>query len=371
MKSLANSLEDRKNMVAETITNRTIGRSRSINQALVAVAMVLFAVVLLCFAGFAYNTIANARLARAHPVPGTFYTVDGRRMHIDCTGEGSPTIILESGIGDDWLIWQAVQPELSTVSRVCSYDRLGLGWSEPTIAPRDATAIAAQLHALLSAAHISGPLLLVGHSGGGLYVRAFAAIYPENVIGLICIDATSTKVFQTIPGAAETDSQRRLRHYEAHWRAFKELIGWTRLTDGCGPDVPPPLQHFADLDAAEECRPTYETSSLGERDQMQRSAEEVADLPCCGRLPTLIISQDPDRNQPGWGPQNMAERHIWGGLQEQMKSLSSCSRRIIARSSGHHVMIDRPDVIVRNVKAFLHQQKVNPECPFDGGTEVD
>ena len=358
-------------MVAKNITNRTIGSSRPMRRALVGIAMILFAVALLCFAGFIYNAITCTRLARAHPVPGTFYIVNGRRMHIDCTGEGTPTIILESGVGDDWLIWQAVQPELSTVSRVCSYDRLGLGWSEPSTAPRDAIAIASQLHALLSIAHISGPLLLVGHSGGGLYIRAFAAIYPENVLGLIFVDPTSTKVFQTIPGAVETDSQRRHRHYEARWRAFEELIGWARLTGGCLADVPPPLQGWADFDAAEECRPTYEVSSLGERDQMQRSAEEVATLACCGRLPTLIISQDPDRDQPGWGPQNMAERRIWGDLQEQMKNLSSCSRRVVARSSGHHVMIDRPEVIVRAIKAFLDQQKVNPECSFNGETEIE
>jgi hypothetical protein len=102
----------------------------------------------------------------------------------------------------------------------------------------------------------------------------------------------------------------------------------------------------------------------------QRSAEEVAKLPCCDRLPILIISQDPDRTQPGWGPQNMAERRIWGGLQEQMKSLSFCSRRIIARSSGHHVMIDRPEVIVRNVTFFLQHQAGTPKCPYNGGTEV-
>lgn len=263
-----------------------------------------------------------------------------------------------------------MQPELSEVSRVCSYDRFGLGWSEPSSGPRDAISIAAQLHTLLKLAHIGGGLLLVGHSGGGLYSRAFAAIYPENVVGLVFVDATSTKLFQAIPSAVETVSQRRTRHREARWRAFKQTIGWTRLTGGCDADVPPPLKRFTGFDAAEECRPTYETSSLGERDEMQRSAEEVANQSCCGRLPILIISQDPDRNQPGWGPQDMADKHVWGDLQEQMKGLSTCSRRIIARSSGHHVMIDRPEVLVRNVEALLQHQKVNGECPYYGETEI-
>ena len=103
---------------------------------------------------------------------------------------------------------------------------------------------------------------------------------------------------------------------------------------------------------------------------MQRSAEEVARLACCGRLPSLIISQDPDRNEPGWGPQNMSEKRIWGDLQEQMKSLSPCSRRIIALSSGHHVMIDRPEVIVGNVRDFVQHQKTDPGCPYSGETEI-
>jgi len=337
---------------------------------LASIAIALLSIALLCIAGFFYNTVAEKRLARAHSVPGTFSTVDGRRMHIDCVGKGTPTVILESGIGDDWLIWQAVQPALSEAARVCSYDRFGLGWSQSSSGPRDAVSIAEQLHTLLNVAHISGPLLLVGHSGGGLYVRAFTAIYPENVVGLVLVDATSSKLFEAIPLAVETDSQRRTRHREAWWRALQEAIGWTRLTGECGPDVPPQLKSFADLDAAEECRPSYEISSLRERDEMQRSAKEVTNLTCCGSLPVLIISQDPDRSQPGWGPQNMAERRIWGDLQEQMKGLSPCSRRIIARSSGHHVMIDRPDVIVRNVNAFLQQQKGNQGCPLDGETEL-
>jgi pimeloyl-ACP methyl ester carboxylesterase len=100
-------------------------------------------------------------------------------------------------------------------SGVRSYDRFGLGWSEPSSGARDAVSIAAQLHTLLNVAKISGPLLLVGHSRGGLYIRAFRVIHPENVVGMVFVDATSTKLYQAIPEAAETPSQRRDRHLEA------------------------------------------------------------------------------------------------------------------------------------------------------------
>ena len=91
------------------------------HRVLIIIAIVILAVALLCFTGFVYNTVASTRLARAHPVPGTFYTVDGRLMHIDCTGEGTPTVILESGIGDDWLIPAVRGSACSTpVSRSCA-----------------------------------------------------------------------------------------------------------------------------------------------------------------------------------------------------------------------------------------------------------
>src|ERR1035438_9828470 len=101
----------------------------------------------------AYNAIAVHGFWATNQPPGAFYSVNGHRMHIICTGSGSPTIVLEAGLGNDSMTWGGVQPVLSSTTRACSYDRAGFGWSDPLPAPRDADHIAAELHELRSEEH--------------------------------------------------------------------------------------------------------------------------------------------------------------------------------------------------------------------------
>lgn len=321
--------------------------------------------------GYSYNALMLRHLRLLHPVPGRFYIVNGFAMHLYCTGSGSPSVILESGLGDDWLAWQKVQPALSKSARVCSYDRAGLGWSEPQAADaRDAVNVARQLHALLNEAHITGPLVLVGHSAGGLYVRAFTAMYPVDVVGLVLVDATAPEAFKEIPGTTETVAQKNARHREAQWQWFKEVSGWERLTGGCEANAPTGLQSYTAFYSAEACRPTFALSWLGEWDEFARSADETAKLPCCQNIPILIISQDPDRPKPGWDARSIAANPIWASLQERLKTLSPQSRRIVARSSGHHVMIDRPDVVISGIQTFLAEYRGYVRRPIYGTTTV-
>ncbi len=126
-----------------------------------------------------------------HPPPGETYLVDGHQMRIDCTGSGSPTIVLDAGLGNDGLIWGGVQPVLAKTTRVCSYDRAGFGWSDALPPPRDADHIAAELHELLAAAKINGPIVLMGHSIAGIYIRDYATRYPADVSGLIFVDGST------------------------------------------------------------------------------------------------------------------------------------------------------------------------------------
>jgi hypothetical protein len=109
----------------------------------------------------AFNAAALRYYRSVYRAPGTIYEVDGYKMHLYCAGEGSPTIVLESGLGDDSLVWDKVQPDLSKTTRVCSYDRAGMGWSAPRPGPRDADQIADQLHALLQQAGVTGPVVVL------------------------------------------------------------------------------------------------------------------------------------------------------------------------------------------------------------------
>ena len=140
--------------------------------------MFLFGIVL-ALVGMIYENISEARDRRFNPEDGRRYDVGGFKMHIDCTGEGSPTVILESGLGDTYVSWRKVQPQIAKFTRVCSYDRAGLGYSDSSSQPRTSKVIAGELHALLKAAGIAPPYVLVGHSMGGYDVRLYASLYPQ------------------------------------------------------------------------------------------------------------------------------------------------------------------------------------------------
>jgi pimeloyl-ACP methyl ester carboxylesterase len=130
---------------------------------------------------------AQADLA-SHPPPGRLVDAGGHRLHIHCTGEGSPVVVLDAGLGDSVAVWATIQEKLATTTRVCSYDRAGLGWSDPGPQPRTYQRAAEELHALLEKAGEKGPFVLVGHSAGVNTVRLFAAAYPEQVAGLALIE---------------------------------------------------------------------------------------------------------------------------------------------------------------------------------------
>ena len=139
--------------------------------------------------GLVYQLIGTWRDARTYPAPGKLIQVAGSRLHIRTTGQGSPTVVLESGIAASSVSWTAVQAALSSYTTVCSYDRAGFGWSEPNSRPRIPAQLADELHELLTRAGLEPPFVLVGHSFGGLVVRAFAARYPGETAGLVLVDA--------------------------------------------------------------------------------------------------------------------------------------------------------------------------------------
>jgi len=144
--------------------------------------------------GAAYQGLATAGDMRSFPRPGELVDIgtDGRslQLHLNCAGTGSPTVILEGGQGAIASDWAWIQPAVAETTRVCAYDRAGMGWSDPGSSVRDARQIAEELHMLLGKAGVPGPHVLVGHSYGGLYVRAFAGTYPADVAGVVFIDAS-------------------------------------------------------------------------------------------------------------------------------------------------------------------------------------
>jgi pimeloyl-ACP methyl ester carboxylesterase len=156
----------------------------------------------LAIAGAIYQTVATEIDQRKlGPAPGEMVSVGNHKLHINCIGQGSPTVITESGASGTSIEWSAwVQPLVAKATRVCAYECAGLGWSEGGPESRDARQIASELHTLLANADIRGPYVLVGHSVGGHYARVYADRYPEEVAGMVLVDSSHPEQFERIPG---------------------------------------------------------------------------------------------------------------------------------------------------------------------------
>ena len=182
-----------------------------------------------------YENISEARDRRFNPASGRRFDVGGYKMHIDCLGEGAPTVILESGLGDSYLSWRKVQPEIAKFTRVCSYDRAGLGYSDASPQPRTSKVIAGELHALLKAAGVPPPYVLVGHSMGGFNVRLFASLYRNEVSGMVLVDASHPDQDNRFPPELRNMEGSWLR--EAEFLEYTAPLGVPRLMGLCDPDA--------------------------------------------------------------------------------------------------------------------------------------
>jgi pimeloyl-ACP methyl ester carboxylesterase len=145
--------------------------------------------------GGGYATVT----APTNAMPGVSYDVGGHRLHLNCTGTGGPTVVLENGLGETSPLWSLVTRSVGRDTRVCAYDRAGQGWSGDAPRPQDGAEIAADLHTLLARAHETGPYVLVGHSTGGVYALTYMARYPAEVAGMVLLDSASPNQFTALP----------------------------------------------------------------------------------------------------------------------------------------------------------------------------
>jgi pimeloyl-ACP methyl ester carboxylesterase len=178
-----------------------------------ALVWLVVALLVLALIGAIYQAIGTEIYRRIYPPPGELVDVGGHSLHINCVGEGSPTVILEAGSGATSVDWANIQPEVANTTRVCAYDRAGSGWSEPGPEPGDPQQIAGELHTLLGNAGIDGPYVLVGHSFGGLYVLMYDDLYPNEVEGMVLVDSShpeqSTRTAESQAAYEQTSAQVR------------------------------------------------------------------------------------------------------------------------------------------------------------------
>jgi len=195
-----------------------------VRQVLISTSII---VVVLVLAGATYQGVATALERRKYPHPGRLVDVGGHQLHIHCTGEGRPVVALEAPAAGMSAAWGWVQAEAAKTTRVCSYDRAGLGWSEAGDRPYDPGRVPEELRALLIAAKEPGPYVLAGHSLGASFVRRFASLYPADTAALVLIDPAAdmpanTRVVTVWPWLARAGLLRITRLLSDGWKGLPD-----------------------------------------------------------------------------------------------------------------------------------------------------
>jgi pimeloyl-ACP methyl ester carboxylesterase len=319
-----------------------------------ALGALLVLLLLLAAIGGVYEAIASSRDRHMNPPPGRLVNVDGYQMHLVCTGAGTPTVVLESGLGDAWLPWYKVQPAISKVTQVCSYDRAGLGFSDPRPEKPDSRNIAHNLRALLAAAGVNPPYVLVGHSIGGIHVRVYQHLYPADAVGIVLVDSSHPDQEQRLPP--------EIKKFESRFYLEAELLGLTmplglpRLTGACGRGSP----EIAAMQRTIECRWQTVKAAEAELRAFSASADEGRETGSLGTLPLVVLSHDPNKGAaPGMIPADVGRRleDAWVQMQEELAHLSTNGSRIVATGSTHYVQLDRPDLVIAAVRNVLNESR--------------
>ena len=322
-----------------------------------------------------FNAIAVRSFWSRNPAPGKIVDVGGYGMHIDCTGNGSPVLILEAGGQNDSTIWRGVQPALAKTTTVCAYDRAGSGWSDTQPGPRDADHIAAELRQLLLQAGIKAPIVLMGHSIGGLFIRDYVAHYPADVAGIIFVDSSTPFQERNAALARATPTKTRIDKAvdfaTQPWTLNLLVVaGVPRLLGMCGREHTAE-DHIKKIQAQDISR--LRKSAWDEVYQFDQSSQQTVNSGPFGALPILILSRDISKGLPTRPSHSEFDRrNAWSQMQEDLKKLSTRSRRIVAKGSSHYIVLDRPDLIEKEVPAFIEQIRGSALQPTTyGATEAE
>ncbi len=350
------------------VQGKLAGRRRSCLGCLgrVALGLVIFLVIIVA-AGAIYQAAASASDAKMYPPPGELFDVGEYRLHLYCTGEGSPTVILEAGAGMPALTWYLVQKEVGGFARVCSYDRPGFGWSDPAPSPLSPDRVASDLYKLLETAHVPGPYILVGHSAGGFYVRAFTRQYASMVVGLVLVDAAHEQLDLRYP-----PEYVALMKNSSSMLPFCQIVtplGWMRALrtyDGLAP------ANILPAEIGEAARSTLYRADYCKAVANENEAVSLfrsrPDLPrSLGDLPLTVLSAgmtvDEEYAQLGF-MQSVLSRELLAKvhdanqeMQLDLASLSTAGIQIIAEGSGHNIQYDRPDLVFEAIRTLVDQAR--------------
>lgn len=288
-----------------------------------------------------FQAVASQRSARNSPPSGRLVDIGGRKLHACVTGEGGPTVILEAGMGGCSIGWSLVQQELTRHSTVLSYDRAGFGWSSQTMGEPTCEAYVGDLKQLLETLELGPPYLLVGHSFGGMIMRLFASRYPDDVLGLVLVDATHESRF--LPDK-RSESRTRVRH------ASERLYRWGYRLSPLG--IPRLMKKHvghnglpAHLQAAAVSvgyRNHAYQAAYEEFLHMERSALQLEGAPPIhSGTPVLVLTAGKQSEE-------------WKQDQQALLFLSDRVKHTIVEESWHSIQIYQPEAVTEAVLELLY-----------------
>jgi pimeloyl-ACP methyl ester carboxylesterase len=307
--------------------------------------------------------------------PGRLIDVGGFRLHLNCSGNGSPAVIFDAALGASSISWSLVQPEVASLTRACSYDRAGFGWSDAGPLPRTAGRITDELRVLLTRAEISPPFILVGHSFGGLVVRVFAARYRSDVSGMVLVDPAHpedwvnpapkeqvkidrgvrlcrqgavaarlgfARVVALLAGIGALTPARALVKLASRGGLSREDEGILAPVQRLPPEARRPLRYFwTQPKFFEALGNQIESICITARETLEAAQGGYGDLPLI-----TISSTDP-------GDYRLRQ-------QDALARLSTRGRHIVASNSGHWIPLDQPEVVIKAVKEIIQASGVEP-----------
>jgi pimeloyl-ACP methyl ester carboxylesterase len=300
----------------------------------------VLAILAVAAVGGGYATLGAAADARAYPMPGQLIDVGGHRLHLHCTGSGSPTVVLEPGGGEMSSNMGWIAPAVARDTRVCVYDRAGRGWSEPADTPQDGAQIATDLHTLLQRGHVPGPYVLAGHSFGGLYALTYAARYPDEVAGMVLVDSTDRASAAKLRTASRYDGGS----YDVLGRVSALVSSTARLGLGrlyahvASGSLPPRSEgeYRASVASASNLR-----STIDEYVQANASTQEAAALRNFADKPLVVLTA------------GIGSDATHSAAQNELATLSTNSAHRVIVGADHEALIGDEDGAANTTQAIL------------------
>jgi pimeloyl-ACP methyl ester carboxylesterase len=327
--------------------------------------------ILLCLvliAGVVYEQAARRRVAREFPPPGKLLDIGGRRIHLDCEGTGSPGVVLESGADTSGsVLWYPVQKGVAQFTRVCSYDRAGLMWSDTGPLPRDGTAIVNDLHKVLEVAGERGPYVMAGASLGGPLIMLYTKSFGAEVAGLVFVDAAH-------PAQTQRLEQATGKHESTPWwfSLLRPLVysGWTGLPRLLLPAPILPELPQKVVDEITAYQPTSLGPSFDEADAMEDDFREAFTLRNLGDRPLAVLSHGKPwsaysqaQHEASGLSQREFEAHEaeWARLQDEEATWSSDSTHRTLSGSSHVIQLEQPDAVVGAIREVVEKVRAKQD----------